>query len=57
MNLILNLSPFVTAGLAFLLLGERLTLLQGIGMLVATLGVALAQRPARAGAPTPIAGP
>jgi drug/metabolite transporter (DMT)-like permease len=57
MNLILNLSPFVTAGLAFLLLGERLTLLQGIGLLVATLGVAVAQRPSRAGAPAPIAGP
>lgn len=57
MNLILNLSPFVTAGLAFLLLGERLTALQGIAMLVATIGVAQAQRPSRAGAPTPIAGP
>ena len=57
MNMILNLSPFVTAGLAFLLLGERLTALQAIGMLVATIGVAQAQRPARPGAPTPVAGP
>ena len=57
MNLILNLSPFVTAGLAFLLLGERLTALQIVGMVVATIGVAQAQRPARAVAPAPIAGP
>ena len=56
MNLILNLSPFVTAGLAFLLLGERLTLLQGIGLVVAIVGVAVAQRPSRAGASPPIAG-
>lgn len=55
MNLILNLSPFVTAGLAFLLLGERLTLLQGIGLVVAIVGVAVAQRPSRAGASPPIA--
>lgn len=57
MNLILNLSPFVTAGLAFLLLSERLTALQAVGMVVATIGVAQAQRPARAGAPAPVAGP
>ena len=57
MNLILNLSPFVTACLAYLLLGERLTWVQGIGMLVATIGVAQAQRPSRAEVPAPIAGP
>lgn len=57
MNMILNLSPFVTAGLALWLLNEQLTAVQLIGMVVATVGVAQAQRPSRAEAPSPIAGP
>jgi drug/metabolite transporter (DMT)-like permease len=48
MNLVLNLSPFVTALLAGVILGERLGLMQWAGMAVATLGVALAQRAAAA---------
>lgn len=44
MNLVLNLSPFVTALLALLILGERLVPLQWLGMIVATFGVGLAQR-------------
>jgi probable blue pigment (indigoidine) exporter len=48
MNLVLNLSPFVTAALASLLLDERLLPLQLAGMLIATIGVAQAQRTRRA---------
>jgi drug/metabolite transporter (DMT)-like permease len=44
MNLVLNLSPFVTALLAAAILGERLIMVQWAGMVVATAGVALAQR-------------
>lgn len=44
MNLVLGLSPFVTALLAVVILGERLTPVQLAGMIVATAGVALAQR-------------
>jgi drug/metabolite transporter (DMT)-like permease len=44
MNLVLNLSPFVTALLAAAILGEKLSPLQWVGMVVATAGVALAQR-------------
>jgi len=44
MNLVLNLSPFVTALLAAVILGEILTPVQWAGMVVATAGVALAQR-------------
>lgn len=43
MNLLLNLSPFVTAALASVLLAERISPLQLVGMVVATLGVAQAQ--------------
>lgn len=56
MNLVLNLSPFVTALLAAVILGERLTPVQLAGMIVATAGVALAQRgqsPAAPPAPFP----
>jgi probable blue pigment (indigoidine) exporter len=44
MNLVLNLSPFVTALLAAGILGEKLLLVQWAGMVVATAGAALAQR-------------
>lgn len=61
MNLVLGLSPFVTALLAFAVLGEKLAAVQWAGMVVATFGVALAQRgqapPAVAAIPAPVAGP
>jgi len=44
MNVILNLTPLWTAVIAWFLLGERLTALQWIGMVVVILGVILAQR-------------
>jgi drug/metabolite transporter (DMT)-like permease len=44
MNLVLNLSPFVTALLAAGILGEKLLSVQWAGMVVATAGAALAQR-------------
>lgn len=43
MNLLLNLSPFATALIASLALGERLQIVQYVGMVVAIIGVALAQ--------------
>ncbi|MDH7489806.1 MAG: EamA family transporter [Anaerolineae bacterium] len=43
MNLLLNLSPFATAIIALLALGERLRGMQYVGMVVAIVGVALAQ--------------
>ncbi len=43
MNLVLNLSPFATALIAAFALSEVLTPIQYVGMIVATLGVALAQ--------------
>ena len=61
MNLVLNLSPFVTALLAAAVLGETLSAVQWAGMGVATAGVALAQRGQAPGAPpaspAPVAGP
>jgi len=51
MNLVLNLSPFVTAALASLLLDENLLPLQLAGMVVATIGVAQAQHSPKAQAP------
>lgn len=45
MNVMLNLSPVLTAIMGWLLLSERLTLWQWVGMLVVILGVALVQRP------------
>ncbi len=61
MNLVLNLSPFVTALLAASILGEKLSAVQWAGMVVATAGVALAQRgkaPQTSPAPfVPTAGP
>ncbi|MDI6768824.1 MAG: EamA family transporter [Anaerolineales bacterium] len=47
MNVMLNLSPVLTAIMGWFLLGERLTVLQWIGMVVVILGVALVQRPRR----------
>jgi drug/metabolite transporter (DMT)-like permease len=57
MNLILGLSPFVTALLAFAVLGEKLVTVQWAGMVVATCGVALAQRGQAPQAPPPMAVP
>ena len=44
MNATLNLAPLGTAGLAWLLLGETLTILQIIGMVIMIIGVVLVQR-------------
>jgi drug/metabolite transporter (DMT)-like permease len=44
MNMLLNLSPLGTAGLAWLFLGEGLTLAQAIGIVIVILGVSLVQR-------------
>ena len=44
MNVMLNLSPLGTALLAWLLLGERLSLLKFIGMVVVIAGVILVQQ-------------
>jgi drug/metabolite transporter (DMT)-like permease len=61
MNLVLGLSPFVTALLAFAILGEKLVAVQWAGMVVTTFGVALAQRGRAPQAPpaisAPVAGP
>ncbi len=43
MNVLLNLSPLGTAGLAYLFLGERLHLAQVVGMVIVVLGVSLVQ--------------
>lgn len=43
LSVILNLTPLVTAGWAWLLLGERLGMMQVVGMVVVILGVALVQ--------------
>lgn len=47
MNVMLNLSPVLTAIMGWFLLNERLTVLQWIGMVVVIVGVALVQRPRR----------
>lgn len=44
MNVLLSLSPLGTAVLAWLLLDERLSIIQIIGMITAIIGVALVQR-------------
>jgi drug/metabolite transporter (DMT)-like permease len=44
MNVMLNLSPLGTAVLAWLLLDERLSIIQIIGMITAIIGVVLVQR-------------
>lgn len=43
MNMVMNLTPLFTALLSWLLLGERLKVYQGIGMLVMIAGVVLVQ--------------
>jgi drug/metabolite transporter (DMT)-like permease len=47
MNVMLNLSPLGTALLAWLLLGERVTILQLAGMVVVIIGVVLVQQRTR----------
>ena len=42
-NVMMNLSPLATAGLAWVMLGERLEWIQLVGMLVVIIGVALVQ--------------
>jgi len=44
MNMVMNLTPLFTALLSWIMLGERLVLIQGIGMAVLILGVILVQR-------------
>jgi len=51
------LSPIVTALLAFAVLGEELVAVQWAGMVVATFGVALAQRGQAPQAPPAISAP
>ena len=43
MNVLLNLSPLVTAGLAWFILGERLDVAQAAGMIIVIVGVILVQ--------------
>ncbi len=47
MNVMLNLSPLGTALLAWLLLGEKVTILQLVGMVVLIVGVVLVQQRTR----------
>jgi len=51
MNVMLNLSPLWTALMAWFLLGERLTVIQWIGMVIVAGGVALVQRRRQEGRP------
>ena len=44
MNVMLNLSPLGTAALAWLLLDERLSFIQIVGMFTTIIGVVLVQR-------------
>jgi drug/metabolite transporter (DMT)-like permease len=44
MNVLLNISPLVTAMWAWLLLGERISLIQGIGIVIAIVGISLVQQ-------------
>lgn len=44
MNMVMNLTPLFTALLSWILLGERLEMLQGIGLIVMIVGVILVQR-------------
>jgi len=44
MNMVMNLTPLFTAFVSWILLAERLTLLQGAGLMVMILGVILVQR-------------
>jgi drug/metabolite transporter (DMT)-like permease len=42
-NVLLNLSPLVTAGLAWFILGEHLGVAQAVGMVIVIVGVILVQ--------------
>jgi len=44
MNVLLNLTPLMTAFWAWFLLAERLTWIEGAGMLVAVIGIGLVQQ-------------
>lgn len=44
MNMVMNLTPLFTAFISWILLAERLTVLQGAGLMVMILGVILVQR-------------
>lgn len=44
MNVVMNLTPLFTAFISWILLGERLDLLQGAGLIVMIAGVVLVQR-------------
>ena len=44
MNMVMNLTPLFTAFISWILLGERLGLLQGLGLIVMIAGVILVQR-------------
>jgi len=44
MNMVMNLTPLFTAFISWILLGERLALLQGLGLMVMLVGVVLVQR-------------
>jgi len=44
MNMVMNLTPLFTAILSWILLGERLEFLQGIGLIIMIIGVILVQR-------------
>jgi len=44
LNMVMNLTPLFTAFISWILLGERLHLLQGIGLMVMIAGVILVQR-------------
>jgi drug/metabolite transporter (DMT)-like permease len=43
MNMVMNLTPFFTAALGWILLGESLSGVQFMGMIVIVAGVALVQ--------------
>jgi len=44
MNMVMNLTPVFTAFISWILLRERLGLLQGLGLIVMIVGVILVQR-------------
>jgi drug/metabolite transporter (DMT)-like permease len=44
MNVLLNVTPLVTALWAWFLLAERLTWIEGVGMVVALIGIGLVQQ-------------
>jgi drug/metabolite transporter (DMT)-like permease len=44
MNVLLNVTPLITALWAWFLLAERLTWVEGAGMLVAVTGIGLVQQ-------------